>query len=205
MRSVAIVDNRDGSTIAVWITTRVSSLSVSNVNAVVVNTATDPGAIEKVRLLTRDRAVFLTEGSSADGLPVEGRPLTITDIATLIAETEALQQRILDAIAAFAVRPDPKTGQRPAKPRKIVSREIPVSPRQWDFKAKEDVPAMRALAAANYLARAWSLWLETDDERRKRSLDVKGRPWMMPPDLANPLIAELPCEFAARFHLQPLR
>ena len=80
MRSVAIVDHRDGTTIAVWITTRVSSLSVSNVNAVVVNTVSDPDAIEKVRLLTRDRAVLLTEGSSADGLPVEGRTLTILSL-----------------------------------------------------------------------------------------------------------------------------
>ena len=204
MPSIAIVDNKDAPTIAVWITTRVAPLAVSNVNAVVVDTAIDPQAHDKVRLLTRDRAVLLTRGSRLDGLPVEGDPLTVADIASLVSETAEEQQRILSAVAGFAMRPNPKTGHVPKKPRKIVLPEFPAAPNEFDFMPTEDTPVGRTLATANYLARAWSLWLQTDEERRKRAVDAKGRPWMMPDDMSCPQIVEVPKKFGSRLCVQAL-
>lgn len=204
MRSVAIIDNRDATTMAIWITSRVAPTVVAHVNAVVVDLVSDLRGIEKARLLTRERAVLVTDGSTLEGLPIVGAPMMLADISTLVAETEALQRKILDAVAAFASRPDPKTGRVPAKPRKIVAPEFAASARAEDFRARETTPPMRALAAANYLARAWTLWLETDDERRRRAVDSRGRPWMMPPELASPVIAELPSSFEAGLITQPL-
>lgn len=204
MPSIAIVDNKDAPTIAVWITTRVAPLVVSNANAVVVDTAIDPQAHEKVRLLTRDRTVLLTRGSRLDGLPVEGDPLTVADIAALVSETTEEQQRILSAVAGFAMRPNPKTGNVPKNPRKIVLPEFAAPPNELDFLPIDDTPVGRALATANYLARAWSLWLQTDEERRKRVANAKGQPWMMPADMSCPQIVEVPERFGSRLVVQAL-
>ncbi len=160
MRSVAVVDNRDGTTIAVWITTNVSPLLVSNVNAVVVDTATDPRAIEKVRLLIYGRTVLLTRGSTSNGLPLDCEPRVIEDVGRLVARTEAMQQDVLDAVA----------DQR----RKLAPPEFAAVPRETDYRPAQDTPVGRALATANYLGRAWSVFLQTDDERRKRV--VNGGP-----------------------------
>lgn len=154
MRSVAVVDNRDGTTIAVWITTRVSPLLVSNVNAVVVDTATDPRAIEKVRLLTCGRTVLLTRGSTSNGLPADCEPHVIEDVGRLIVRTEVMQHDVLEAVA----------DQR----RKLAPPEFAAVPRESDYRPAQDTPVGRALATANYLARAWCVFLQTDDERRKR-------------------------------------
>ena len=160
MRSVAVVDNRDGTTIAVWIIASVSALLVSNVNAVVVDTATDPRAIEKVRLLTCGRSVLLTRGSTSAGLPVDCEPRVIEDVGRLVARTEAMQQEILLAVAD--------------RRRKLAPPEFALVPHESDYRPAQDTPVGRALATANYLGRAWSVFLQTDDERRKRI--VNGGP-----------------------------
>ena len=204
VHSIAIIDNRDCTTVAVWISSRVTPLEVLNVNAVVVDIASDPDALEKVRLLTRGRAVMLTEGSTLDGLPVEGEPLTVDNVAGLVSETEAHQQRILAAVHAYAVRPDPKTGRAPKNPRKIVPPTFPSSPSADDYQHDQATPVSRTLATANYVGRAWSAWLLTDDERCKRAVNAPGAPWMMSHDLSDPHVADLPPGFAGRLRTQPL-
>ncbi|KAA1396176.1 exonuclease [Aeromicrobium ginsengisoli] len=56
----------------------------------------------------------------------------------------------------------------------------------------EDVPTQRALETANYLARVWSDWLRTDNERRKRSAKHYRASEDLPP------------EFLAHFTPEPL-
>lgn len=109
MHSFAVIDNQPGSsTIATWIVRRMAPLAVQNINAVVVDKLSDPHAMRKVRLLTRDRAVLLTACSTPEGLPIDGDPLTFADIAALISETEQHQKLILAAVEAHAWRPSPK-------------------------------------------------------------------------------------------------
>lgn len=88
MRGIATIDRQPGSDeIAVWVTSR-TELQAGHSNAVVINTASDPQAMEKVRSLTRCSAVLLTEGSTAEGLPLDGEPLTSAELQTLLIEIE---------------------------------------------------------------------------------------------------------------------
>ena len=73
MRGIAIIDRQPGSdTIAVWATTRMP-VEAHNVQcSPVIDAASDPGAVEKVRSLTRCCACSSPMGTVLDGLPVEG-------------------------------------------------------------------------------------------------------------------------------------
>jgi len=204
VHSFAVIDNQPGSsTIATWIVRRMAPLAVQNINAVVVDKLSDPHAMRKVRLLTRDRAVLPTACSTPEGLPIDGDPLTFADIAALISETEQHQKLILAAVEAHAWRPSPKTGRVPSARRSIVPPNFPESPVIEVFRASEDTSVGRALAAANLLCRAWSVWLQTDDERCRRTVTAGGKPSMMPDGLNDPDIRVLPAQFAARMRLQP--
>lgn len=197
MRGIAIIDRQPGSdTIAVWITSR-DALQAHNVNAVVIDAATDRGAVEKVRSLTRCCAVLITEGTVLDGLPVEGEPLQPADIAVLVEATQEHQQSILDAIAAFKRRGGSKAHKNPT---------FPPSPDPANFVPAEDTPSQRAFTTANYVGRAWTAWLRTDEERRRRTARSKTgeTPWIMPDDLDQPRVADFPAAFAARVHEQAL-
>lgn len=202
--SFAVVDNVDWPIVATWIVSRVTPTEAASVNAVVLDTQADPRADQKLRALTRGRAAVLTAGSARAGLPLTGDVLSVMDLARLAAATEAQQERVLEAVRAFALRPNPKTGKVPKAPRKIVLPEFPTSPRESDFSPQEGTPPGRALAAANYLARVWSIWLQTEEDRRRRAFNSRGEPWMMPDHLADPEIAELPREFAETLSFQPV-
>jgi len=187
----------DSDSVAVWITSRISLLEAGNTNAVVVDLTNDSDAMDKLRNLVHNCAVVLTDGSVLDGLPVRAEPLTVGDIASLVTETESRQRQILAAIDDYKNR---------TKSRSIVSPAFPASPASSDFTPAEDTPAQRALAAANYLVRAWGLWLRTDEERRRRTVQptTGTSPWIMPEDLGHTTVADFPAEFASRLHREPV-
>jgi len=198
VQGIATIDRQPGSeTIVVWVTKRLEPLRADNTNAVAIDAASDPKAMDKVHSLTRCCAVLVTEGSVLEGLPVEGEPLTVADIDALVAETEAHQQAILDAVSAY---------KRRTRSANLKDPTFPKSPAVADFTPSDDSPSQRALGTANYVGRAWSAWLKTDEERRRRTARPKTgeTPWMMPDELNSPEVALLPAKLVARFREQPL-
>jgi hypothetical protein len=198
VRGIATIDRQPGSDIiAVWLTSAVEPFRAGHVNAVLINAASDPEAIKKVRSLTRCCGVLVTDGSSIDALPLVGEPLTIGDIEDLVTETESHQEATLAAIAEYKRRTRSASLKDPV---------FPVSPKAADHTPLDDVPSQRALAAADFLAKAWSVWLRTDDERRRRTARPKTgeTPWIMPAELNSPDVAELPAAFAAKINEQAL-
>jgi hypothetical protein len=197
MRGIATIDRQSGSdTIAVWITSR-EALQAQNGNAVVIDAARDPQAVEKVRSLTRCCAVLVTDGSVLDGLPVQGDPLTLADVSALVESTKEHQQAILEAIAEFKRGGGSKGHKEPT---------FPEVPHADDFVPSEDTPSHRAFMTANYIGKAWTAWLKTDEERRRRTARPKtgDTPWMMPVEMNSPKVAVFPPAFAAKVHEQAL-
>lgn len=204
MESFAVIDNMaDSSTIATWVVARLEPLVVRNTNAVVVDIHTERDALAKVRMLTRSRVVVLTDGSTPEGLPLDSAPLSIEDISELIAETARLQELIGDAVEAYAWRPSLKTGALPTSRRTMVPPRFPTGPTTVELRPHEDSPVGRALATANLLSAAWSTWLETEDERRRRCAITDGNIWMLPDDVREPCIRALPPAIAERAHIEP--
>lgn len=198
MRGFATIDNQPGSdTAAVWITVQIEAQRAGHANAVCVNKGSDSDAPRKLRSLTRGYAVLLTEGSALDGLPVQGKPLSVADVEALVAETEDHQERITAAAAEYATRTRNKS---------LVPPTFPPSPLPSDYAPDQDTVTARALHTANYLARAWTAWLATDEQRRRRTTQPRTNksPWMMPDDLNDPEVVVLPPGFSARAHAEPL-
>jgi hypothetical protein len=204
VESFAVIDNKAGSsTIATWVVARLEPLVVRNTNAVVVDMDTESDALAKVRLLTRSRIVVLTDRSIPEGLPLDFAPLSIEDIGLLIAETARLQELIGDAVEAYAWRPSLKTGSLPTSRRNIVPPRFPAGPTTVELRPHEDSPVGRALATANLLSAAWSTWLETEDERRRRCAITDGIIWMLPDDVREACTRALPPALAERAHIEP--
>jgi len=198
MRGFVTIDRQPGSDhIAVWVTSRNEATKATHVNAVVIYMANDPRALEKVRSLTRSAAVLVTDGSDIEGLPVEGPPLTVSDVEFLVTEMERTQTAILDAITDY---------KRRTRSKNLVEPVFPTSPTPDDFRPEADTPQARALATANYLSRAWSRWLQTDEERRRRTAHPRtGKtPWIMPEAMNSPDLVPFPDAFADRLHAQAL-
>lgn len=195
MQGIATVDRQPvGDNIVVWVTSRVEPLRAANSNAVSLDAATDSDAMEKVRSLTRECAVLATVGSVLDGLPIEGALLDLADVEALIAETEERQRAIVRAVREY---------KRRTKSAGIKEPTFPPSPRTTNFPRMTHADAIqRALASANFVAQAWTGWLETEEARRRRTFNPRSRtsPWMMPDELNSPDIAPLPPLLAARLH-----
>ena len=83
---------------------------------------------------------------------------------------------------------------------------FPTSPTPDDFRPEADTPSARALATANFLSRAWTRWLQTDEERRRRTAHPRTgeTPWIMPEAMNTPALEPFPAEFAGRLHEQAL-
>lgn len=206
MSGFVSIDHQLGnSSLAVWVTSRIAESRVVHGNAVVMDLSSDQRALEKVRSLTRGAIIVATAGSELSGLPIDGRPLRAEELEDLLDESEAWQERIVAAVDAYAVRPDPKTGRVPRSPRKLVRPTFPARPKLQDFVPADDSSAQRALATANFIARAWAFWLHVEDERRRRTIGPKGEtPWMMPEELSSSAVAMLPPGFAATVNVQAL-
>ncbi|GAB4002721.1 hypothetical protein GCM10028772_04380 [Nocardioides ultimimeridianus] len=192
MRGVATIDRQPGGhQIAVWVTSSLAQPSASHVNAVVME-AEAADTHEKVRSLTRSCVVLATDGSTLDGLPVEGAVLHTSDLDHLLDETAVQQNRIVDAIRSYRGS--------------LVVPTFPDRPEPRDFQPTEDTASARAFAAASYLRAAWHAWLKTEDERVRRTIQPRtGKtPWIMPEDMNSPVVATFPEAFAARLTEQAL-
>ena len=136
----------------------------------------------------------LEPGPTATLAPVrvgQTRRLIESDIADVVAEIESAQQAIAMAVADY------KNRTRSAS---LKSPTFPISPSRADYVPKENTASGRAFAAAYFLAKAWTAWLKTDEERRRRTLRPKtGKtPWIMPEHMNSAQIATFPESFAAR-------
>jgi hypothetical protein len=200
MLGFAVIDNQPGDDdVAVWVVGQVGPQQAGNVNAVTIDRHGDPDAAEKIRSLTRNHAVVLTAGSTPESLPVDGEALTVDDLEDLVRETEALQGRIAESVRTYA---------RKARSKTIAPPDFEPSPKRADFAPTADTAdtaTQRAFQTANFLNRAWTAWLRTDEQRRRRTVRPKTNetPWMMPEDLGSTAQASLPPAFAARVTLQP--
>jgi hypothetical protein len=192
MLEFAVIDNQPGDdNVAVWVVSQVGLQQAGNVNAVTIDRHGDPDAGEKLRSLTRTQAVVLTAGSTPESLPIVGEALTIDDIEDLVRETEEFQGRITEAVQAYAHKTHSKTIAPPV---------FEPSPKWADFVPGADTATQRAFQTANFLNRAWTAWLRTDEQRRRRTVRPKTNetPWMMPADMGSPTLASLPPVFAGR-------
>ena len=102
MLGFAIVDRQPkANATAVWLTTRVDRCRVNHTNAVVIQ-HDDERHDAKVRALTSDRAVVLTDGTTGP-LPFK-HAIDVKALDALIEETSAHQQFIADAVATYAAQ-----------------------------------------------------------------------------------------------------
>lgn len=202
MIGFAVIDNADPTEVAVWLVSRTGPDEVNNTNAVVVD-ARRPESGATIAALIADRVVLLTAGSTPIGLGLQAGSMSTDDLTALMQETDAQYERVLAAVNAYAVLPDPKTGKPRTKPRSLMPPSSPAHPREGAFQAKDDSAPARALSTANYLRSVWTAWLDIESERKRRARNKAGELWMMPEELADPHIAELPESFLAGVDVQP--
>lgn len=193
MLGFAIVDRQPTSdATAVWLTTRVEDTQANHTNAVVI-TNSDERYDDKIRALTADRAVVLTDGTS----PLESfeNTLTVGSFGELIDEALEYQKRIGEAVAAAR-----------APGRGLVDPDFPRSIPELTSDGRDE-PQFRALAVANFVAHAWRFWLLTDEQRIRRTINAKtGKPpGIMPPDLGDLAMAAFPPVFGAMVKPEPIR
>lgn len=208
MLGFAIVDRQPmAESTAVWLTSRIEEardrrkddddelrgVRVNHTDAVVISIDDEQHDV-KVRSLTADRAVVLTEGTTPP-LPFVN-PLSLDVFDRLIEATIAHQRRIADAVAAA------RTFKR-----KLVEPDFPRTTPQLTVDERDE-PAYRALSVANYVAQVWEAWLATDAQRARRSLPTKTKkgeyPPIMPDELCDPTITELPPKFAEIVRPEPV-
>jgi hypothetical protein len=168
---------------AVWLTCREGS-RVSHTNAVVI--AHDDEQYDyKVWALTADRAVVLTNGTEPP--KTFEHALDIASFDGFIGETEARQQLIVEIVTDYAKR---------VKNSNLVIPEFGSARATLRIDARDE-PQYRALAVANYVAAVWSVWLDTDEQRVRRTVHPRtGKsPWIMPEPLGSPDLEEFAPEF----------
>ena len=192
MLGFAIVDRQpNAGTTAVWLTSR-EGARVSHTNAVLI-AHDDDRHDAKVRALTADRVVVLTDGTTP---PLDFvQALDVSEFDELIDETVAHQQRISQAIADYKTR---------TRNKNLVTPNFPAEPKL--SAPKHDEPASRALSVADYVAGVWMAWLLSDEQRLRRTTDPRTgtTPWIMPEELGDPGLAAFPPEFAGRVKPEPL-
>ncbi len=179
MLGFAVIDAQPRSNeVAVWLTSLVDAQRANHTNAVVTR-RDDPKLLHKMRALAGDRAVLVTAGTVLKGLRLDVVPLDTGCLAGLVEETVEQRDRIIEAVAAYGREQRTK----PVPPEfygDVDLVEVPLT---------EDSPVGRALHTATMLARAWTNWLQTEEQRRRRTA-------RLPDDLNNPTVAMLPDRFA---------
>lgn len=193
MLGFAAIDRQPGGPVAVWLVSRTEPAEASNTNAVVVE-PDDPAALRKVHGLTRDRVVVLTPDSTVEGLPLTGAHDT-TFLDRFTEATSAHQEAIIAAIRDHAAT---RKGQKLVEP---TFPAAPESPLEWP-----QPPQLRALQLARWVGRIWTNWLVSDGERLRRTVQPRtGRtPWIMPEQLNQPALLELPPTLLDQLNVQPL-
>ncbi|MFB7878850.1 hypothetical protein ACFC06_26710 [Nocardia sp. NPDC056064] len=192
MLGFAIVDRQPHAEhTAVWTTSCSAEHIVRHTNAVVLR-HDDPGYVEKMRSLTADRSVVLTDGSEP---PVSfAHAVRIEVFDDLVDATTRLQESIAQAVAEYSRR---------KKTTLVVPTYLPVP----EHSAPEhDEARFRALAVADHIGRVWTAWLFTEEHRQRRTVAPRTQetPWIMPIELNSPTIATLPAEFVDRVKPEPL-
>lgn len=191
MLGFATVDVVPDETYTVWLTSRTEATRASHTNAVVFR-FDDPEPWER-RLpaqMVADRAILLTERTDP-GLARVERYLTADDIAVMAAAADDLQAVVSKAFDDYRSRPGKADLVEPTFPR---------VPEPVDQRPLVDrPPAERTLVVANALARTWSAWLGTEQERVKR----RYVPWLGEPQ-DQQVLREFPSNFADRIWPHPL-
>jgi hypothetical protein len=180
----AIVDRQPkASATAVWLTCREGS-RVSHTNSVVI-AHDDERYDDKVWALTADRAVVLTKGT-VPSMSFE-HALDVELFDGFVDETEARQQLIAEIVSEYAAQ---------AKNSNLVIPEFTAARPTLRIDARDE-PQYRALSVANYIAAVWSAWLDTDEQRVRRTVQPRTgtTPWIMPESLNSPELVEFPPEF----------
>lgn len=193
MAGFAIVDRQpDAVVTAVWLTTQADVSAVQHTNAVVLY-HDDLRYMDKLYALTGARIVVLTGGSDAQELFAQ--PVTVGDLGGIITATGLRQQRIEEAIHAYAA----KTGSK--------NLVVPLFPSVPEPPAGAAEPQLRALSTANYVAAVWCAWLLTEEQRLRRTREPKtgDTPWIMPEDLNAPIVETFPAAFTETVKPEPLR
>ncbi|GAA5042043.1 hypothetical protein [Nocardia callitridis] len=191
MLGFAIVDRQPtADATALWLTSRTDTTFVRNTNAVVIS-HNDPDYEQRVRSLTTDHCVVLTNGTEP---PLRFAHAVQADVFDeLIELTATHQKRISQAVEDYSHR-------KRAKLVSPVFRPVP------ELAAPEcDEPRFRALSLANYIGEVWAAWLFTDEQRRRRTVTPKTgeSPWIMPEELNDPAVATFPTEFVDRVRPEP--
>jgi len=152
----------------------------------------------KIHALTRDRLVVLTGGSTIDGFPISSNPLTVDDLCSLTSEIESRRRQIVEAVDAYAKKTKNRNLVRPAFTDLVLPDSF-VAP-------EEEASTQRAFQLASFVARMWTDWLDTEAERRKRSINprTKKSPWIMPEHLSSSVIEEFPAGLQERFVPEPV-
>lgn len=174
MLGFATVDN-GGSTgvTVVWLTSRVQPNRAEHTNAVTLYAA-DEDCENKFQALVADRLLVLTQGSIApEWLP---SAKTVEAIDGWVEYTAARQDQICAAIAMRSTN--------------LVQPTFPTRPSMDDINISVELAdqVKRTLITATYVARTWTAWLETEQQRLKRTVDPKtgATPWIMPANLSGP-------------------
>lgn len=188
MLGFVVIDAQEPSDqVAVWLTSLVESHRADHVNAVVVE-RDDHRLLDQMQALAADRAVLTTDGTVLGGLQLKVDPLTSASLTVLLDETLEHRMRITAAVASYGR----EHGTKPVPPR------FYGGDRLADVPLSEESAAGRALRTATILARAWTAWLQSDEQRRRRTVRPQdgGTPWMMPEELNSSKVAPLPARFA---------
>lgn len=152
MLGFAVVDwQEESGSAAVWLVSPTQGKGAGNTNAVVLDMRDEDEPMRRLRNLTGDRVVVLTDGSQAPGLD---RPITTGRDLVQRLSAEVRSDRPL---AWFTSRRlTPPTGE--------------LTP------PSEQSPAPRALALANDLVKAWSCWLRIEEENVRRTVPGPAGP-----------------------------
>lgn len=175
MLGFATVDHAGSSgTTVVWLTSRIEPNRAEHTNAVTLG-ANDEDGGHKFQVLVADRLVVLTQGSVAP----EWLPSAVT--ADLIDEwVEYIRQRQEQICAAIAKRSS-----------NLVQPTFPPIPSLDSIEVSAGLSdqVKRTFITATYVARTWTAWLETEQQRLRRTVDPKtgATPWIMPDALSGPL------------------
>jgi hypothetical protein len=178
------------------LTSRVGVDRAEHTNAVVLDRI-HSDTRTKIHALVADRSVVLTDGSVKKGTDLKASPLAIEAVDEMVEETLTLQKRIEDAVEDYASTTSNRSLVQPA---------FPPVPNRQDFQPTTDTASQRALQTADYLARAWTFWLDTDEQRRRRSIQPRTNksPWIMPEDMSSPDVAMFPPNFSINVRVQPI-
>ncbi len=191
MLGFAVLDRRR-EIAAVWLVSRTDAAAADSTNAVVLD-LTQPDSLAQLHALTRDRIVVATPETVVADLPLT-RPHEITLVAEFIAATQEHQQAIIKAVNDY-------TASRKSK---LTAPTFPSNaelPTEW-----AESPEHRALALAQVIARAWTVWLISDGERLRRTSQPRTgvSPWIMPTELNQAELVALPLSMAADLTPEPI-